>query len=134
MVGERPLTGYGQDTFWYTFNSGWKALEDGYRQAGMLAAKAKLESFDSPHNIYVFYLVNGGIPALLLYLAVLVFSLKDGFISLLKKPAAAAPVCAVLLYAVHSFFSFSLCLVSPMFWAMLGLCGAHMDELAEGSK
>ena len=33
---------------------------------------------------------------------------------------------SILCYAAQGFFSFSICLVSPMFWAVLGMACAHM--------
>ena len=67
-------------------------------------------------------LAGSGLPALVLYLA-LVISLA---VHSLRKPDAfsRAVGVSVLLYSVQGFFSFSICLVSPMAWAVFGMACA----------
>ena len=57
---ERPLTGWGQEGFNYIFNTNYEPSM--YLQEPW---------FDRAHNIYLDWLVAGGIPALLLFLALL---------------------------------------------------------------
>ena len=64
--------------------------------------------FDQPHNEYLALLVNNGVPALILYLLLLFFVPKQNRLLILP-------------YTVQAFFSFSVCLVAPMFWVVLGL-------------
>jgi O-antigen ligase len=80
------------------------------------------ENFDNPHNLYLAVLAGSGLPALVLYLA-LVISLA---VHSLRKPDAfsRAVGVSVLLYSVQGFFSFSICLVSPMAWAVFGMACA----------
>ena len=62
----------------------------------------------------VFNLIN-----VLLFVALLLFAVfrkREGWFPLLA-PCSAAVLC----YAVQAFFSFSVCLVAPMFWVLLGL-------------
>lgn len=75
--------------------------------------------FDNPHNEYIAQLTDHGLPALLLFVALLLLSLfrrKEGWFPLLA-PCSAAVLC----YAVQAFFSFSVCIVAPMFWVILAL-------------
>ena len=75
--------------------------------------------FDNPHNEYISRLTDHGLPALLLFLALLLFAVfrrHEGGFPLLT-PCSAAVLC----YAVQAFFSFSVCLVAPMFWVLLAL-------------
>lgn len=108
MSRESLLFGNGPDTFYY-------AMHDHLQEAG-----AKLgENFDNPHNEYVAILANNGLPALLTYLALLGWTLL-ACIRRRRWPLALAIGC----YAAQGFFSFSICLVSPMFWAVMGMAAA----------
>ena len=56
---------------------------------------------------------------MLLLIALILLSLfrrREGPLPLLA-PCSAAVLC----YAVQAFFSFSVCIVAPMFWVLLGL-------------
>ena len=75
--------------------------------------------FDAPHNEYIAQLTDHGLPAMLLFLALLLLALfrrRDGWFPMLT-PCTAAILC----YIVQAFFSFSICIVAPMFWVILGL-------------
>ena len=75
--------------------------------------------FDNPHNVYIALLTDHGLPAVLLFLVLLlaaVFRRRDRLLPCLS-PCSAAILC----YAVQAFFSFSVCIVSPMFWIVLAL-------------
>ncbi len=75
--------------------------------------------FDSPHSEYIAQLTDHGLPALLFFSALLLFAIlrrREGGFPLLT-PCSAAVLC----YAVQAFFSFSVCIVAPMFWVILAL-------------
>lgn len=108
MSRDSLLFGNGPDTFYY-------ALQDHLQQAGASLG----ENFDNPHNEYVAILSNNGLPALLLYVSLLACVLM-GCISARQWALALAVGC----YAVQGFFSFSICLVSPLFWAVMGMAAA----------
>ena len=75
--------------------------------------------FDNPHSEYIQQLTDHGIPAVLLFLALLAFAVfrrRDRLLPVLA-PCSAAVLC----YAVQAFFSFSVCIVAPMFWVILGM-------------
>lgn len=70
---ERPVTGWGQEGFNYIFNMKFRpSLHD------------QEPWFDRAHNVYVDWLVAGGFPALLLFLALLLSSL---YVLLLRREA-----------------------------------------------
>lgn len=75
--------------------------------------------FDNPHNEYISQLTDHGLPAMLLFIALILLSLfrrRECWFPLLA-PCSAAVLC----YAVQAFFSFSVCIVAPIFWVLLGL-------------
>ncbi|MGN1020223.1 MAG: O-antigen ligase family protein [Aristaeellaceae bacterium] len=111
MAGEHLLFGTGPDTFLY-------ALRDQLRQAG----DALPETFDNPHNEYLAILSNNGLPALLFYLAAMGSLLVTGLRR--RAPETLMLLCAVGCFLVQGMFSFSICLVSPMFWAVCGMACA----------
>ena len=106
------LFGTGPDMFYY-------AMQDYLQATGNVLG----ENFDNPHNLYLSVLAGSGLPALVLYLA-LVISLVT---RCLRRPDAfsRAVGVSVLLYSVQGFFSFSICLISPMAWAVFGMACAQ---------
>lgn len=126
MARDNLLFGTGPDTFWF-------AMRNHLARVGASLP----EAFDTPHNEYLAILANDGLPALLLYLALLgttwwrclrVHQRRR------RAPAYALVLLAALsCYAVQGFFSFSICLVSPMHWAMLGMAAA-MGTKKAGSR
>lgn len=119
---EHLLFGTGPDTFWFAFNPAWEEYEAELYRAG--AIEGALENFDNPHNEYLAVLSNNGIPALICYLALLITVCTDAFTQRtgkLRKEAAAG----VVLYGIQSCFSFSICLVAPMFWVVLGIAAEN---------
>ena len=109
MSKDSPIFGTGPDTFYY-------AMFNYLQQAGVTLG----ENFDNPHNEYVAILSNNGIPALAIYVTLLAWVL----IALFRRkqwPLAMAIGC----FALQGFFSFSICLVTPMFWAVLGMAVAR---------
>lgn len=85
------------------------------------------ETFDSAHNGYVTILVENGLPALVMYAAFLGTMLLLGVRRAKRRPWLWVTTLAIGCYAIQDCFSFSICLVSPMFWAVLGM---HAAELA----
>ena len=128
LASENLLWGTGPDTFWYAFNPRWSAYEQRLQADGALAAGQRLERFDTPHNEYLAILSNNGLPALILYLALLTAVLRRLFRAGRSDPGCAALAAAIVMYMVQGFFSFSICLTSPMFWAVLGMAAAMGRE------
>ena len=117
LAGEDPFMGGGSGTFASRFNQfiADNSLVVPDEQDG----KALPNYFDSPHNEYIAQLTDHGLPALLLFLALLLFAVfrrREGWFPLLA-PCSAAVFC----YAVQALFSFSVCIVAPMFWIILAM-------------
>jgi len=124
LAGENPLLGGGSGTFRIRFN---QYLEENglvipEEQDGVLLP----HYFDNPHNEYIARLTDNGLPAMLLFAALVlaaVFRRRDRLLPLLS-PCGAAVFC----YAVQAFFSFSVCIVAPLFWVLLGLSFREAPE------
>lgn len=103
------LFGTGPDTF--------RALvgDEMYR-AGLTPG----QTFDNPHNMFLAIAMQSGLPALLLFLA----GMGALVIGAWRQRGGLGLAAAVLAYLAQGMFSFSICLVTPMFWAMAGLCVA----------
>ena len=100
------LFGIGPDTF-------LQAMKDHLAAEG---ASLK-QTFDAPHNMFIAVLVQNGIPGLLLYLGAIITALVKAVHRRKSWPLGAAVIC----YLVQGFFSFSIVIVTPMFWAVLGM-------------
>ena len=125
LAQESLLTGGGSDTFEVRFN---RYIDENGLVIPTSQGDVQLPSyFDNPHNEYVAHLVNHGLPAMLLFIALLLLLVflrpRSGTArsGALLTPYAAAVLC----YAVQAFFSFSVCLVAPMFWVIAGICAAE---------
>lgn len=104
------LFGTGPDTFLY-------ALQLYLVQTG----QTLWQTFDNPHQMLLAVLSGSGLPALLLYLLLLGWSFA------LAARAGRTKRWTVVLalgaggYLLQGMFVFSICLVTPMFWAVLGM-------------
>lgn len=112
MARKNLLFGTGPDTFLY-------AMGDHLREAGVTYP----ETFDNPHNEYLAILSNNGLPALLMYLALL-GSIAVQCLRHRRRTEALTLLGALTCYAAQGMFSFSICLVTPMFWAVCGMACA----------
>ena len=116
LAPERLLTGGGSDTFVLRFNQYLKdnGLTIPEEQDGVLLP----HYFDNPHNEYIVQLLNHGLPAMIFLMLLMLSAVmrrREAFLPVLTPWSA-----AVLCYAVQAFFSFSVCLIAPMFWVLLG--------------
>ena len=117
LSGESLLTGGGSGTFRTRFNE--FLLKNDLKIPTEQDGKALPDYFDTPHNEYISQLTDHGLPALILFVLLLllsVFRKRDGLLPLLT-PCSAAVLC----YAVQAFFAFSVCIVAPMFWILIAL-------------
>ena len=124
LSGQSPLTGGGSGTFASRFNH--------FLQENNLIIPAEQDGrplpnvFDAPHSEYLNQLVNHGLPALILFVLLLLLSIfrrHDRCLPLLT-PCSAAVLC----YAVQGFFSYPVCLVAPIFWILLALSFTEQAE------
>ena len=135
LAFQSPFVGGGSDTFVDRFNQfirdhGLK-IPDHQGAPGEPGYIPALPTYyDNPHNEYIAHLVNHGLAAMLLFIALIVVTVM---ISLRKKPDLTAKgaarrralpplAAAVICYAVQAFFSFSVPLVAPIFWVIMGMC------------
>ncbi len=116
MARENLLFGTGPDTFLY-------AMGDCLKEAGITYP----ETFDNPHNEFLGILSNSGLPALAMYLTML-GSIAAACVRC-RRPEALVLLGAILCYMTQGMFSFSICLVTPMFWAVCGMaCAVSAKE------
>lgn len=106
-----PVFGTGPDTFLYAMKH--------YLAVNFFSLP---ETFDNPHNEYLAILSNNGLPALVLYLSLMGTLILSCIRSRRRETKILAG--AVVLFMVQGFFSFSICLVTPMFWAVCGMACA----------
>ena len=116
LLGQKEylLTGTGVDTFVLRFNTFLQSWYAEHPEAERLA-----EHFDSPHNEYLAMLLNCGIPALLCFLILVIGGCfgaenwRDG----------------VFCYGIQALLSFSVCIIAPMFWAVLGMAYSKQSQI-----
>lgn len=104
------LFGTGPDTFYY-------ALRRHLAETG----QSLWQNFDTPHNMLLAVLSGSGVPALLLYLALMVAVAAMCLRAFRRDPWPAALLAGLAAYQLQGLFTFSICLTAPMFWAMLGM-------------
>ena len=117
MSKEHLLLGNGSGTFKECFNT--FLPEHDYVIPTEQDGLALPDYFDNPHSEYIAQLTDHGLPAMLFFILLLlvsVFRRREGWFPCLSPYSA-----AVLCYAVQAIFSFSVCLVAPMFWVILAL-------------
>ena len=124
LSGESLLTGGGSGTFASRFNH---FLQDNNLTIPKEQDGRPLpNNFDAPHSEYLHQLTNHGLPALILFVALLLLSIfrrRDRSLPLLS-PCSAAVLC----YAIQGFFSYPVCLVAPIFWILLALSFSEPTE------
>lgn len=110
MAQENLLWGTGPDAFLY-------ALDHHMYETG----QRLVQTFDTPHNLLLGVLINSGLPAAALFVTLcggaLVRALHRAGQDHTVLPLMMAAGC----YLLQGMFTFSICLVTPMFWAVLGM-------------
>lgn len=110
MSRENLLWGTGPDTFLY-------AMEDHLWRT----EQSLVQRFDNPHNLVLGVLAGSGLPAAALFLVLCVGAVIAGTGRAQRDAAVLPLLLAVVCYLVQGMFTFSICLVTPMFWAALGM-------------
>ena len=121
MCGDHLLFGTGPDMFYYGFM-------DFLERNGLYIG----EVFDNPHNLFLGILTTSGLPALLLFAGMLIGILRDLYRQ--RTVLAAVLGTALVVFLCQRMFSFSNCMVSPMFFAVLGMAcsvGGGTEEVCE---
>lgn len=111
------LWGTGPDTFLY-------AMDDHLWRTG----QSLVQHFDNPHNLVLGVMSNSGLPAMVLFLVLVVGALVGGLRRSERDRAVLPWTLAVLCYLVQGMFTFSICLVTPMFFAALGMLTGQLNE------
>ena len=120
LIGERPLLGSGPDTL--------LSRARPYYENGTVT-----QVYDFAHNDFLQVAVCLGLGGLAIYLAWIV----SMAVRILKR-AADNPLLlifggAMAGYLGHVFFSFSIALVTPLFWVMAGIADKLMQQMAQAS-
>jgi len=111
LCKERLFLGYGTGTFRIGF----------YEFAKQLAPEFASGSYDFVHNEYIQILYNCGILGLISYLCFLGYLILKSFKSYLKNEKIMVLLFVTLCYLIQAFFTFSIVIVSPLFWILLGM-------------
>ncbi len=114
-TGDRLLFGSGADTFAMRFSAFLKTFYEEHPDAEHLT-----KYYDTPHSEYLALCVNCGLPALLFFLSLVI----GGCLT------ASPWRDSVLSYALQAAFSFSVCIVAPIFWVILGLAWTSPPDSA----
>ena len=118
LAGQNWILGSGSDSFVFRF-------DDYCRQNSLVVPEFQGDlqlpvNFDNPHNEYLAQWLNHGFPSMILFLLLILTGM-------IRKKGGGTYSLAVLSYAVQAFFSFSVCIVAPMFWVLLGLQNAETE-------
>ena len=115
-VGERPLTGWGQEGFNYIFNKHYQPSLYGQESW-----------FDRAHDAFIDWLTAGGVPAFVLYLSLfgsaIVLLWRN---SELSRPERIALTAALAGYAFHNIFVFDNLYSYIYFFAILALIDSQV--------
>jgi O-antigen ligase len=120
MSRDSLLFGTGPDTFLYAMDN--HVIQTGQRLR---------QNFDNPHNMLLAILANNGLPAMLAFILFCGWVLIRGWQRMKDDPMVFVLLTAVLGYLAQGMFTFSICLVTPMFYAALGMlsaCGGRRKE------
>jgi len=119
MSRENLLWGTGPDTFLY-------AMDDYLWRTD----QSLVQRFDNPHNMLLAILSNSGLPAMAMFIVLCGGALWVGLRRVESDAETLPLLLAVLCYLAQGMFTFSICLVTPMFWAAMGmLTGQTCPEL-----
>lgn len=119
IIKKYPLVGTGPDCYWYMQLHNSMTLASNYN------------GVDRPYNDWLFIAATRGIPALVLYIALLAFCIVTG-IRRRKETGSwvyLSALFAVIAYTLTSMVGISVLTVSPLMWMMLGvLIGVPIAE------
>ncbi len=113
-IPERLLFGAGPDTM-------LRAGLTPFSRLDAATGRTVVAQIDVAHNEYLNVLFHQGLFALAAYLALLVSLARRRLREAGERPLSAMLGAAALCYCVQAFFSFSTCIVAPLFWLTLGL-------------
>lgn len=123
IIIENYLIGTGPSSFSSVF-----PLNEGEKDYGL----------DNSHNEYIEIAMTMGIPALLVYLTLILTILKSSIISVKKiggdkEIYLYGLIAAIIGYLIKVFFNISVVSVAPFFWVLLGMCYAFSMKVKTSS-
>ena len=122
LVGKKPVFGSGPDTFCTVFNEVY-----GEESKKFFGGR----NLDKAHNEYLQLLICSGFTGLGAFLAFIGSLITRAFQRASDNPLLACCGAAVIAYAVHAFFGYSLPINTPLMWVLLGLTGAAVRMESE---
>ncbi|MGL4876255.1 MAG: O-antigen ligase family protein [Clostridium sp.] len=120
MIKERPLLGTGVENFWYGFK------EDAPKEI-VDAWNAQKTMVDKAHNELLHYAGTSGIPATLMYVA-LVYLVMKNLWSKRKNDKVKVLFIVLVGYLFQANFNISVVPVAPLFWILLGFASSENIE------
>ncbi len=112
MAKENLFFGAGTGTFAKSFKAFTKEVGYNYYQN---------KNLDFAHNEYINILCTTGIFGLLTYLGFLFSTAYMSLKTMAKNPNVLVLFAAVIGYLFQAFFSFSIVIITPIFWVLIGL-------------
>ncbi|MGM0900254.1 MAG: O-antigen ligase family protein [Bacillota bacterium] len=131
LIKEYFWTGSGPDTFKYVFSATPDELQRFFGVPNIIVDKA--------HNEYLQIAVTLGVPALLLYLTLILAIINRAFqavkfASEKEKIFIFGLLSAIFGYLVQAFFNISEVSVAPFFWCLLGITLAKSENCVKNKK
>ena len=115
LIGKKPIFGNGPDTFCTVFNNAY-----GEESKKFFGGR----NLDKAHNEYLQLLICSGFTGLGAFLAFIGSLIVNAYRRATDNPLLVCCGAAVIAYAVHAFFGYSLPINTPLMWVLLGLTGA----------
>ncbi len=114
---EKPVLGWGQEGFNYVFNKYYKP-----------SLYTQEQWFDRAHNAFIDWLVAGGLPAFILYIALFISALFVLWRSPFSRAEQIALTALLAGYAFHNMFVFDNTVSYIMFFAVLALIDSKSNK------
>lgn len=89
------------------------------------------EVFDSAHNEYLHLLTTVGFMGLLSYISFIIGVVVRGVKYHINKPYIVAVLFGIICYSVQAFVNLNLPIVTPVFWALLGIASSKSLNIDE---
>jgi len=124
LAGKNPIFGSGPDTFCTVFNNAFG--EESKKYFGG-------RNLDKAHNEYLQLLICSGVTSLGAFLTFIGSMVVKTYRNAERNPLLVCCGAAVIAYAVHAFFGYSLPINTPLMWVLLGLTGAAVRLHPENS-
>ena len=119
LIREHPLFGLGYGNF-QKASAQWQAAN----------GVQLVQTFDNPHNFLLELVVNAGVPAMLLFIGLAVALLRA---CRRDRKHGLMLALSLLCWLAQSLFTFSICITSPIAWAVFGLIAAGESEVRHTS-